>query len=148
MKTVELHNKTLRRLEDLKVERENFWLIETQTLEQAAKYYSPNLINDITSNSPAENNYIIYYHQAGTTEASATFNPEKPESYTKAINFIAWYLDGEVSECPCCYRITAREDFERGQLIDHGGDGCAIDYNICPGCGLRWDDITNRIIII
>ena len=89
-----LQGRAIDKLKELGADKDQLWLVEVQTIEQAKKYYQDRIIEDLTRYSPEGYESIIYHHSNGCINASATFKQGDAESFSEACEYIAEYLGG------------------------------------------------------
>lgn len=92
-----LHSKAINRLNELGAEKGSLWLVEVQTIEQAADFYGQFVKWDLCKHSPADHDSIIYYHESGSIHQHATFKKDDQASFEKAIKWIGRYLGAEIN---------------------------------------------------
>ena len=91
-----LQSRAINRLKELGANKDQLWLVEVQTIEQAANFYGDYVEWDLCKHSPGAHGHIIYYHESGSIHQHATFKKGDSESFDKAIKWIARYLGAEV----------------------------------------------------
>ena len=130
-----LQSRAINRLKELGANKDQLWLVEVQTIEQAADFYGDYVKWDLCKNSPDEDTHIIYYHESGSIHQHGTFSKDDPESFEKAIKWIARYLGADLLYCNKCNSF----DISKGEMVE----GDQLKYNICNNCGKRWQDSEN-----
>ena len=89
-----LQGRAIDKLKELGADKDQLWLVEVQTIEQAKKYYQDRIIEDLTRYSPEGHESIVYHHSNGMINSSATFKQGDAESFSEACEYIAEYLGG------------------------------------------------------
>ena len=78
--------------QDDEVDNNFLWLVETQTIEEAQRYYDN--IWDLTRHKEEGQDSIIYYHENGSIHHSAVFDKDDDEDFKEAVEWIGVHLRG------------------------------------------------------